>query len=229
MEFVGRVDHQIKVRGARVELGEIESVLKQYPRVASVVVVVRRDRSNQKRLIAYVQPEGEQDRLADELVEFAKRKLPDYMVPSQIVILAKLPLNANGKVNHHELPAPPLLSESLAEAIPPRSPIEEQLVRLWKEILKTDRVGIHDSFAALGGQSLLATQLISRIRNEFQVKVPIRLLFDGGTVAGIADAIAGSKAAAERLRSRLDTMSDAEVQTLIKRKQEQKQLQPRIL
>ncbi|MBN3990706.1 MAG: amino acid adenylation domain-containing protein [Nostoc sp. NMS2] len=212
IESLGRIDNQVKIRGFRIELGEIEAVLSQLDVQASCVIA-REDipgntcteRSRSKRLVAYIVPQKEQtctERLALSAVEgsrstlkvsvvrsFLKEKLPEYMVPSAIVILEALPLTPNGKLDRRALPIPDLHSQLSDKYVAPRSPIEEILSIIWAQVLKVEQVGIHDNFFELGGHSLLATQLISRVRTSLKVELPLRSLFAAPTVAELSQNI----------------------------------------
>ncbi|MGH7834013.1 MAG: phosphopantetheine-binding protein, partial [Candidatus Binatia bacterium] len=200
IEFLGRTDHQVKIRGFRIEPGEIESALAQHPAVREAVVVAREDaraeldaaenRKSDKRLVAYVVPHRNLSPPAGELRSYLKEKLPDPMVPSAFVLLDVLPRTPHGKLDRRALPEPdqsrPELEENLAA---PRTPVEEAIVEIWREVLSLDRVGVHDNFFELGGHSLLATQVISRLREAFQVELPLRSLFERPTIAGLADQV----------------------------------------
>ncbi|MFN6011462.1 MAG: amino acid adenylation domain-containing protein, partial [Microcystis sp.] len=195
IEYLGRIDNQVKIRGFRIELGEIETVLSQHNAVKTAVVIAQEDETNQKRLVAYIIPKieiistpKEQNSLnVTELRQFLKAKLPEYMIPSAFVILESLPLTPNGKTDYRALPAPEFQSQE--QYIAPRNPIEEILSSIWAKVLKVAQVGIHDNFFELGGHSLLATQLISRIREAFQVEMPLRELFVAPTIAELAQGI----------------------------------------
>ena len=188
LEFLGRIDDQVKLRGFRIELGEIEAVLQQHSSVAQSVVVLREDRLGDKRLVAYCVSAGSAPLDVTDLTRHLRTQLPDYMVPSVLVLLEAFPLSPNGKVNRRALPEPddsrPQL-ESLHVA--PRTPIEELLATIWADLLMLERVGIHDNFFDLGGHSLLATRVVSRVRQSFSVELPLRSLFDAPTIAGLAD------------------------------------------
>ena len=195
IEYLGRIDNQVKIRGFRIELGEIETVLSQHNAVKTAVVIAQEDEINQKRLVAYIIPQleiisapKEKNSLnVTELRQFLKAKLPEYMIPSAFVILESLPLTPNGKTDYRALPAPEFQSQ--AQYIAPRNPIEEILSSIWAKVLKVAQVGIHDNFFELGGHSLLATQLISRIREAFQVEMPLRELFVAPTIAELSQEI----------------------------------------
>ncbi|TRU41490.1 MAG: amino acid adenylation domain-containing protein, partial [Microcystis aeruginosa Ma_QC_Ca_00000000_S207] len=195
LEYLGRIDNQVKIRGFRIELGEIETILSQHSAVKTAIVIAREDETNQKRLVAYIVPQAEgisaqqeQNFIAvTELRQFLKAKLPEYMIPSAFVILESLPLTPNGKIDRRALPAPEFQSQE--QYVAPRNPIEEILSSIWVKVLKVAQVGIHDNFFELGGHSLLATQLISRIREAFQVEMPLRELFVAPTIAELAQEI----------------------------------------
>ncbi|GKQ38415.1 hypothetical protein ALMP_49470 [Streptomyces sp. A012304] len=183
IEFVGRADHQVKIRGLRIELGEIETVLQDQPQVSRSLVTVREDRPGSKQLVAYVVPVPGADTAG--LREQVARRLPDYMVPAAFVALAELPLNANDKVDRAALPAPDFGPSAAGRG--PRNPREELLCRLWAELLKLDRVGIDDNFFELGGDSIVSLQLTSRIRAVFGVELSNRAVFQAPTVASLME------------------------------------------
>ncbi|MEH2268244.1 MAG: amino acid adenylation domain-containing protein [Nostoc sp.] len=185
IESLGRIDNQVKIRGFRIELGEIEAVLSQLDVQASCVIA-REDIPGNKSLVAYIVPQKEQTLAVSFVRSFLKEKLPEYMVPSAIVILEALPLTPNGKLDRRALPAPDLHSQLSDKYVAPRSPIEEILSVIWAQVLKVERVGIHDNFFELGGHSLLATQLISRVRTSLKVELPLRSLFGAPTVAQLS-------------------------------------------
>jgi acyl carrier protein len=185
IEYLGRLDHQVKIRGFRIELGEIESVLATHPALREAVVVVRNDGPGGKRLMAYVTAKGEEPPKVSELRSFLKAKLPEYMVPSAIVILERFPLTPNGKLDRKALPTPEFESAA-AQFVPPRTPTEMALAKIWCEILRMKQVSLHDNFFELGGHSLLATQVMLRLRREFGLKLPLRILFEAPTIAVLA-------------------------------------------
>ncbi len=188
IEFLGRADGQVKVRGYRIELGEVEAVLCQHPAVEAAVVVVREDVTGDRRLAAYVVMEAEASVTIDEVRQQLRERLPKHMIPSAFVRLDELPLTPNGKVDRAALP-PPEQAEARIEVVAPRTPVEEILVNLYMEVLHLERVSVEDDFFELGGHSLLATQLVSRIREAFQLEVPLRLLFERPSVALLAEGI----------------------------------------
>ncbi|MCA2629947.1 MULTISPECIES: amino acid adenylation domain-containing protein, partial [unclassified Microcystis] len=189
LEFLGRKDFQVKIRGFRIELGEIETVLNQHSQVQSSVIIAREDTPGNKRLVAYIVPQKEATPTPNELRQFLKEKLPDYMIPSAFVILESLPLTPNGKIDRRALPAPEQSYERTNKFILPRNPIEEILVTIWSEVLKVKQLSINDNFFELGGHSLLATQLISRIRTNFSIEIPLRSLFTAPTIEELGQQI----------------------------------------
>lgn len=187
IEFLGRIDDQVKIRGFRIEPGEVEVVLCQHPAIQVGVVLAREDVPGNLRLVAYVVPYQEPVPLVGELRGFLKQTLPDYMLPSIIVFLEALPLTPSGKVDRRALPAPDTARPAVEEAyVAPDTPAEKILAEIWAEMLNLEQIGIHDNFFELGGHSLLATQLVSRIRNTFNVEMPLRNIFEMPTVAGLA-------------------------------------------
>lgn len=178
IEFLGRSDGQVKVRGYRIELGEIESRLLHHAQVNDAVVVAREDVPGQKRLVAYITPGEGVAPAAESLREYLSAELPDYMVPAAFVILSKLPLTSNGKVDRRALPAPALDAFVSRQYEPPLGEIEEIIARIWTELLRVDRVGRCDHFFELGGHSLLAMQVMVRIRTSLSIEISISELFD---------------------------------------------------
>jgi amino acid adenylation domain-containing protein/non-ribosomal peptide synthase protein (TIGR01720 family) len=188
IEFLGRIDNQVKIRGFRIELGEIEAVLNSYPQVQQAVVIVREDIADNKRLVAYVVTEDDSIN-SNQLREGLKQKLPEYMVPSAFVFLETLPLTLNGKIDRNILPAPEGEITRTDLYVAPRTQSEEIIANIFATILGTAVVGIDDNFFNLGGHSLLATQLISRLREIFQIEIPLRTVFESPTVAQLDQAI----------------------------------------
>ncbi|MEO1427763.1 MAG: amino acid adenylation domain-containing protein [Cyanobacteria bacterium J06633_8] len=184
IEFLGRIDNQVKVRGFRIELGEIEAVLNSHPQVQQGVVITTSDVGSNKRLIGYVV--CKESLTNQELRDFIKQKLPEYMVPSIFVFLDTLPLTPNGKVDRKALQATDTdiyEIERETEYIAPRNHTEETIANIFGEVVKVQNVGIHDDFFSLGGNSLLATQLISRLKVAFDLEIPLGLIFESPTVA----------------------------------------------
>ncbi|MGF2687336.1 amino acid adenylation domain-containing protein [Marinobacter sp. DUT-3] len=185
LEYVGRSDHQVKVRGYRIELGEIESRLRQHDQVREAVVLACDDVRRAKVLVAYVVADSMP--AVEALRKFIADTLPDYMVPAAFVPLPRLPLNANGKVDRKALPAPDFAAQSAASYVAPTTPLQQQLVSVWQEVLGLERIGIHDNFFELGGHSLLATQLIGQLSRQLDREVPLRRVFEKPTVAELAE------------------------------------------
>jgi acyl-coenzyme A synthetase/AMP-(fatty) acid ligase/acyl carrier protein len=210
IEFTGRVDHQVKVRGFRIDLGDIETTLRQHDAVREAVVLNREYAGGDQRLVAYLvakkpapAEEGPEVRAGhDQLIEgaklFLKEKLPEYMVPNAFVILKQLPLNPNGKVDRGALPDPETYTPGInARVEAPRTPLEENLVEIFSEFLKLEPLGIDENFFEKGGHSLLATQVISRVNEIFQVKLnQVDFLVDP-TVSGLARRIEDNRQASQ--------------------------------
>ncbi|MEU7202995.1 non-ribosomal peptide synthase/polyketide synthase [Streptomyces sp. NPDC045470] len=194
LDHAGRADDQVKLRGFRIEPGEVEAVLARHGAVARAVVLLREDRPGDRRLVAYAVPADGPRPEAAALREFAGRHLPGHMVPAAVVVLDRLPLTANGKLDRAALPAPEYTPGTARR--PARDATERVLCDLFAEVLGVERVGVDDGFFDLGGDSLLATRLLSRIRTVLGAELPIRVLFDTPTVAGLATAVreAGAEA-----------------------------------
>jgi amino acid adenylation domain-containing protein len=214
IEFLGRVDHQVKIRGYRIELGEVEASVAEHPGVAETVVIVREDDPGDKRLVAYVVPRRKEtaasgpgvppspEGIVPQVRGLLRQKLPEVMVPSVFVLLDRLPLTPNGKVDRRALPVPERPdAESRREGhVKPRNLVEESLARIWAEVLGADQLSIHDDFFELGGHSLLATQVMARVREAFQVDLPLRALFESPTVVGLAQAVELARADGREVR-----------------------------
>lgn len=226
IEFLGRADHQVKLRGYRVELGEVEQALRSHPGVEAVVATLYAGEAGEPRLVAYVVAKQEgyavshNDRATpDKLREWAAAHLLEYMVPSTVVLLDALPLTANGKVDRAALPSPDVAAEAVH--VEPRTDTERQLVAIWAAVLKKDVVGVTESFLDLGGHSLLAIRVLGRISKEFGVRLALRSLFETPTVEQIAviiDAERAKRDAEAALRDALaavENLSDAEVSALL--------------
>ena len=187
---LGRKDFQVKIRGHRVEVSEVEAALLAVEGIKEAVVVGREDIPGDKRLVAYLVPSGQHVPAASTLRRFLANKLPDYMVPAFFVTLDTLPLTPTGKVDRRSLPPPGGTRPSLETVyVAPRSPVEERLVKIWADVLGLEQVGIHDHFLELGGDSILATKLVSRVLTAFQAQVAMRTLFEAPTVAEMTTAI----------------------------------------
>ncbi|MFF2331567.1 MULTISPECIES: amino acid adenylation domain-containing protein [unclassified Streptomyces] len=185
IEYVGRADRQVKLRGHRIELGEIEAALAARTGIAQAVVVLSDDKPGGPRLIAYVVPERGAFEGSAALRGHAAEILPDYMVPSVVVPLDRLPLGPNGKLDHAALPAP----DTGVDSVAPRDGVEELVAGVWSELLGVQRVGAFDDFFELGGHSLLVTRAVSRLRDVLSVEIPFGTLFEASTVAGVAEVV----------------------------------------
>ena len=221
LEYLGRLDAQVKVRGFRIEPGEIESVLRRHPDVRECAVVARDDAPGGRRLVAYVVGGCDPDALRAHL----RRSVPEYMVPAAFVALGALPLTPNGKVDRRALPAPDFGAPA-ERYVAPRTPVEEALAAIWAEVLGVARVGVHDGFFELGGHSLLATRLVWRIQDALDGEVSVLSLFETPTIAGLAPRLAvrrarpaaeaaAAPASSQQLLAMIDQLSDAELDRLL--------------
>jgi hypothetical protein len=195
VKFLGRADHQVKVRGHRVELGEIEAVLREFDGVRDAVANVQGEPGTLQRLVAYVVPEVDAVVKESGLRSYVRQRLPEYMVPVAVVLLNELPLLPSGKLNRRALPR---VESSRVQSdkpfVPPRTPVEHDIAVLWRELLGLEQVSIHDNFFELGGHSLLLTQLASRIRSGLYVEVPLRRLFEAPTILEMTKVVAECQA-----------------------------------
>lgn len=211
IEFTGRMDEQVKVRGFRIELGEIESVLTEQESVVDAVVIPLADQGSEKRLVAYVVTAPGVSSNVNDLRNHLKERLPDYMIPSAFVYMDALPLTSHGKIDRRALPAPDAERPALDEAfIAPRTPAEKTLASIWIKLLGLDRVGINDNYFELGGDSLLATQLVSHVRSTFAVEFPLVELFRHPTLAELAALIE------EAIIEQMEDLSDEAAEQLLK-------------
>ena len=213
IEFLGRRDQQVKLRGFRVELGEIEAVLKTHPAIRESVVLARQDGSS-TRLIAYLTTTGSERPPISTLRDVAARKLPDYMIPAAFVFLNKLPLLPNGKLDRSALPRPPQDRPELAASfVAPQNPTQEIIARAWSETLELDQIGIHDNFFEVGGDSLLATRIAHKLQQVFQIRLPLKTFFEAPTIAQIANRIE------DIILAEIEQMDDDQAQRLLEDQQ----------
>jgi hypothetical protein len=210
LEFGGRLDHQVKVRGFRIELGEVEAVMSRHESVRAVVVVAREVREDEQRLVAYLVAHQKPLPTASEWRTFLIQRLPEYMIPSLFVSLEELPLLPNGKLNRAALPVPDASRPELRrEFVTPENPTQARLVELYMNVLALDKVGIHDDFFELGGDSILATRLASRVRRIFEIELPLRELFWKPTVCELAEVVT------DLVTEQLENLSDEEAEQLL--------------
>jgi len=224
VDFLGRIDHQVKIRGYRIELGEIEAVLSEHPAVKSCVVMAREDADDDKRLVAYVVAhEGEKPGHL-ELQSFLRARLLEQMVPSAFVLLDQMPLTPNGKIDRRALPAPEISRSELEHYVAPRNDIEAALVDLWQEVLGVNPIGVTDNFFDLGGHSLKATRLLSKVRSIFRMQLPLSVVFEATTIESLAGALVqhepkpGQTAKIARVLQRIKSIPSTELQDELERK-----------
>jgi amino acid adenylation domain-containing protein len=233
IEFLGRCDRQVKIRGIRIEPAEIEATLSTHDSVQHSAVVARDGRSANDSVIAYVVPKEGRVVASSELRRHLKTKLPDYMIPSAFVTIAALPLTPNGKLDQQALPEFEETQQRGSDRyVPPRNELEKSLIQIWTEVLKVEEIGVLDNFFDLGGHSLLAAKVIARVRRYLGVEVPLRILFEEPTVAGLASSLANARADSvmpsyptvlgrsgrqkrEQLEARLRALSDDEIDALL--------------
>ena len=194
IEYLGCLDDQVKIRGYRIELGEIEAALNQHPEVRETVVIARKE-NGRPTLAAYIAVNVDAAPTAAQLHGYLRNLVPIYMVPSNFVLLNELPLTPNGKVDKRALPPPkPTQSDDENTFVEPCTATEHALARIWKDILELERVGVHDDFFALGGHSLSAVKVISRVRTDFQIELPLRRLFETPTIVALGEVIETAQA-----------------------------------
>ncbi|MEM1366468.1 MAG: amino acid adenylation domain-containing protein [Cyanobacteria bacterium P01_H01_bin.15] len=220
LEILGRLDNQIKIRGVRVELGEISSLLEAIEEIKNQFVMVREDTPDDKKIVAYVVPAPGKTIETYKLRERLRLHLPQYMMPSAFVMLPVLPLTPNGKVDHQALPAPEPVID-ISEFITPETPTEKTLSRIWEEVLNTEQVSATADFFELGGHSLLAVKLISRIRQQLDCEIPIRELFACLTIRNLAKYI-HSRSTSSPVKKRLSQLSPKQHQLLAKKLEQRK-------
>ncbi|WP_350614943.1 non-ribosomal peptide synthase/polyketide synthase [Pseudomonas sp. HY7a-MNA-CIBAN-0227] len=192
LEYAGRIDHQVKIRGLRIEMGEIEACLQALEQVREAAVIAHHSPSG-AQLVAYVvasDPSVDEAYFRQQLIATLRQSLPDYMVPGHVLLLGALPLNNNGKLDRRALPAPDLNRSEVAY-VAPQNPLQAQLAAIWQAVLQVDSVGLDDHFFERGGHSLLATQVISRVRHDLQLEVALRTLFEQPTLKAFAEACEG--------------------------------------
>jgi acyl carrier protein len=187
LEYLGRADTQVKLRGFRIELSEIESALLGHAEIRQAAVVVQQDGGGDTRLVAYVVPAAGATLEVSVLRAQLKARLPDYMVPQAFVVLNQLPLTPNGKLDRRALPAPD--TSTAAGYVAPRNAVEATLARIFADVLGRERIGINDNFFELGGDSIRATRAITRLQQEFRLGIPLRALFESPRTAELADRI----------------------------------------
>jgi amino acid adenylation domain-containing protein len=207
VEFLGRLDHQVKVRGFRIELGEIESVLARHPAVAGAVALAREDTPGDARIVAYVVLDG-RPAAATELRDHAAGSLPAYMVPSAVVILERFPQTLNGKVDRKALPAPTYERDDESEYVAPRTPLEQQLVEIWEEVLGVRPIGVRDDFFELGATSIVAARLFASIEKELGSELPLAPVFRAPTVEALASLLEGGSNGSRRWTSLVPIQPD---------------------
>jgi amino acid adenylation domain-containing protein len=201
LEYLGRNDDQVKIRGFRIELGEVTAELVKHERVRDAAVVAREDEPGAKRLVAYFTQAGAAAPSVKELRAHLQATLPDYMIPGAFVLLGQLPLSPNGKLHRSALPAPDLAAYVEDEYEAPQGEVEEAIADIWRDLLRIGRVGRHDNFFHLGGHSLLAARVIAHVSDRLELDLPLRMMFERPTVAGLADCILREIAAEMSLES----------------------------
>jgi amino acid adenylation domain-containing protein len=213
IEFLGRIDYQVKIRGNRIELEEIEALLEQHSQVRETVVVAREDIPNDCRLVAYIVTHEEARLSVNQFRDFLKEKLPEYMLPSAFVVLNAFPLTPSGKVDRRALPVPEGLRPTLTITYQvPKSEMEQQIVKLWQEVLHLDKVGIYDNFFDLGGHSLLMLQVNSKLRTILQQDISVVTMFQNPTIYSLAQYLSQTveeKSTFEPIRDRIQKQKEA--------------------
>jgi amino acid adenylation domain-containing protein len=219
LEYLGRNDHQVKIRGFRIELGEIEVQLSRHAGVREAVVLAREDSPGEKRLVGYVTLLPGTEVSVEKLRAHVQAVLPEYMVPSAVVVLENLPLTANGKLDRRALPAPDSEAYARQEYEAPQGELEESLAQIWQQLLSVERVGRHDNFFALGGHSLLAVQFLERLRRDLPSTLPLTVLFEKPTIRELSDYMSEHRQSRfDALLSRVTEMSEDEVVSLLEAK-----------
>ena len=209
LRFLGRSDHQVKVRGYRIELGEIEAMLTQQASIRQAVVVTYEEPALGTQLVAYVVSASAEAQAIDDLKRALRQQLPDYMIPTTFIVLEALPLTPNGKLDRRALPKPNRQTASTHTFIAPRTPYEQILAEVWTDVLSSEKIGVLDNFFELGGHSLLATRVISRVRDRFEVELPVRYIFESPTIAELALRVE------QTLITEIEALNEAEVELLL--------------
>jgi len=201
IDIVGRSDEQVKIQGYRVELGEIEQHILELPHIREAVVLAKEDESKHNVLVSYITTENNQDLDAEMLKFELSQHIPEYMVPLAIITLESMPLTANGKIDKKSLTALDVKLSLSSEYVAPRTEVEEQLSKIFSDILQVEKVGVYDNFFELGGHSLLATQLVSKIRSEMEKEITLKMLFHCSTIADLQRAFTDEGEAMIKIQS----------------------------
>jgi acyl carrier protein len=224
IEFAGRLDDLVKIRGFRIELGEIAKVIREHPKIKDAYVLALDTASDRNQIVAYAVPNPQSTIGATELRSYVRIKLPDYMVPAKFIFLDALPVSPNGKIDRKALPVPGRSRPELdTPLVPGRTLLEKDLAQIWSDVLALDQVGIHDNFFDLGGHSLAATRVVTRVFRHFQVDVPLQRLFDSPTVAEMAVVIMEHQGKRlcnkeiENILAEIDSLSEEEAERLAKK------------
>jgi len=219
LEYLGREDSQVKIAGNRIEVSEIENILLSLASIKEAAVAARQERSGEQRLVAYIVPATDPAPTFGELRRSLKARLPAYMIPATFVIVDEIPLTVTGKVDRRALPDPGSARPVLETAyVPPRTPVEKEVARIWAEVLSLDRVGVHDDFFELGGHSLAATRVVSHVINAYQLELPLQSLFQAPTVGEMAAVILQHQTKKlgerelDRILSGVESLSDEEAE-----------------
>jgi amino acid adenylation domain-containing protein len=223
LQYLGRIDHQVKILGHRIELGEIESVLCAHPQVDRAAVIVREDEPGEKQLVAYWTPRQQGEPLEHPLADFLRTMLPAYMVPAAFVQLAEFPVSPNGKLDRRALPRPDAVPPNLQICYePPSTPLEKALCDIWRSVLKVESIGVHSDFFELGGHSLTATRVVAHVQELFGFQFRLRKLFQNPTVAGMVSEMLANPADRQRIEATAELIqevaacSDDEVAEMLK-------------
>jgi amino acid adenylation domain-containing protein len=217
LEFLGRADGQVKLRGIRIETGEIETALRAHDGVSDAAVLLREDRPGDRRLVAYWVPaDGVEAPAAADLRTWLRARLPEQMVPAAFARLDVLPMTPNGKLDRRALPAPDASADERVEYVAPRTVVEDALAAMWAELLHRDRVGVLDNFFDMGGHSILVTQVLARVGDTFEVEIPIRTFFADPTIAGLAKAIdAAGSSVLDEMMAEMAGLTPEEIEALL--------------